>query len=218
MSGKFRHGSHTVTVAHTWHARSALIMRAAGLGFRYLRAAEHCKQLTPRAGRRIEILAKDESDGQPLPHGDVTLGPGASPVWAGMLRARGEVQAGWDGLDRAVQAFDERLPAALPVVADPVAGQRHSRPWWGVRPARAAGGLRGPWWTSDLTLPGRIGPRGCGSQGPHRPQDRLNPQSPQRPLFRLALSWGANVSDGCSPPDRPATRSHAYWQVTGLDK
>src|SRR2546430_2735341 len=41
----------------------------------------------------------------------------------GRLPACGEVQAGGDGLDRAVQAFDERFPAALPVVADPVAAR-----------------------------------------------------------------------------------------------
>jgi hypothetical protein len=58
-------------------------------------------------------------------------------------------------------------------------------------------------------LPGRIGPRRCGSQGPHRPQDRLKPQSPQRPLFRLALSWGADVPDGCSPlADQPRGHMH----------
>jgi hypothetical protein len=65
--------------------------------------------------------------------------------------------------------------------------------------ARMPGRMHAP----GPTRPGRIGPHGCGSQGPHRPQERLSPQSPQRPLFRLALSWAANVPGGCSP-DRPA--------------
>src|SRR5262245_35219680 len=55
------------------------------------------------------------------------LGPSAwaghhsgSAVWGG-LRGCGEVQAGWDGLDGAVKALEERLAAPVPAVADPVA-------------------------------------------------------------------------------------------------
>ena len=41
----------------------------------------------------------------------------------GRLRGRGEVQAGGDRLDRAVQAFEERLATSLAAVADPVAAR-----------------------------------------------------------------------------------------------